>query len=147
MNSANKILSYKTKKLFDFIDITEDVKAFLKEVNIKEGLINIQILHTSSALIVNENEPLLLKDIKETLNRQAPEFSDYHHDDFDKRTVNLCEDECKNGHSHCKAIQLLVNATLNLINGELQLGQWQKIMLVELDQARPRKVQIQIMGE
>ena len=146
MQTAHKLLEYQTKKLFDFIDITEDIKSFLKESNIKNGLINVQILHTSSALTVNENEPLLIEDIKRSLESTASSKLKYQHDNFSVRTVNLCEDECKNGHSHCKAIHLLVNATLNLIEGELQLGQWQKIMLIELDRARMREVQVQIIG-
>lgn len=147
MKIINKTLEYQTKKLFEFIDITEEVKKFVEESEIKQGLVNIQILHTSSALIVNENEPLLIEDIKKNLEQTAPQTSSYQHDNFDIRTVNMCDNECVNGHSHCKAIYLLVNATLNLIDGKLQLGQWQNIMLVELDHARPRKVQIQIIGE
>lgn len=63
-----------------------------------------------------------------------------------KRTVNVCPKECINGHAHCKAIHLLVNIALNLVNGEMQLGQWQRVFLVELDRTRERKVQIQILG-
>jgi thiamine phosphate synthase YjbQ (UPF0047 family) len=59
----------------------------------------------------------------------------------------MCPDECANGRSHCKAIYLPVNITLNLINSEIQFGQWQKILVVELDKPRTRKVQIQIIGE
>jgi thiamine phosphate synthase YjbQ (UPF0047 family) len=54
MKSANKILEYQTKGEFDFIDITEEVKNFVKESEIKNGLVNIQILHTTCALILNE---------------------------------------------------------------------------------------------
>ena len=147
MKTTNKIFQYQTKKLFEFIDITDEINNFVKKSKIKNGLVNIQILHTSAALILNENEPLLIGDIKRNLERIAPQSFTYQHDDFTKRTVNICEDECINGHSHCKAIHLLVNITLNLIDGKLQLGQWQKIMLVELDRSRPRKVQIQIIGE
>jgi len=147
MKIANKTLKYQTKDLFDFIDITDKIKTFAKETGIKNGLINIQILHTSSALIVNENEPLLKEDIKRNLENTAPSNLEYQHDDFSKRTVNLCENECKNGHSHCKAIHLLPSTTLNLIDGEVQLGKWQRVMLVELDRSRPRKIQIQIIGE
>ena len=147
MKTTNKTFIFQTKKLFDFIDITDEVNNFVKESKIKNGLVNIQILHTSAALILNENEPLLIGDIKRNLERIAPQSFTYQHDDFIKRTVNICEDECINGHSHCKAIHLLVNITLNLIDGKLQLGQWQKIMLVELDRSRPRKIQVQIIGE
>jgi secondary thiamine-phosphate synthase enzyme len=147
MKSKNKILEYQTGGELQFIDITEEVERFVRESQIGEGLVNIQILHTSAALVMNENEPLLLEDIRANLEKTASKETKYNHDDFSKRTVNLCEDECINGHSHCKAIHLPSSITLNLINGKLQLGQWQRIMLVELDSARPRKVQIQIIGE
>jgi len=147
MKNANKILKYQTKGEFDFIDITEEVENFVKESEIKDGLVNIQTLHTTCALILNEKEPLLLEDIKANLEKTAPKNLNYNHDDFSRRTVNLCPDECTNGHSHCKAIHLPINITLNLIDGKMQLGQWQRIMMLELDRSRPRKVQIQIIGE
>lgn len=147
MKVLNKELEFQTKELFDFIDLTDEVKNFVKESQIKDGLVNIQILHTSAALIVNENEPLLIEDFKANLKNSASQKMEYQHDDLNKRTVNVCPDECVNGHSHCKAIHLLVNATLNLIKGEIQFGQWQSILLVELDRPRKRKVQIQILGE
>ena len=146
MRVLNKIIEFQTKNLFDFIDITEQVKDFIKESQIKDGLVNIQILHTSAALIVNENEPLLIEDFKNNLERTAPQTLKYRHDNLNERTVNLCPEECINGHSHSKAIHLLVSATLNLIDRKLQLGQWQRIFMVELDKPRKRKVQIQILG-
>ncbi len=147
MKIVNKTIEHQTKDEFDFIDITEEVKECVKKSQIKNGLVNIQILHTSAALIVNENEPLLIEDFKNNLKQTAPYNLNYQHNDLKRRTINICPDECMNGHSHCKAIHLLVNVTLNLINGKLQLGQWQRIMLIELDQAKSRKIQIQIIGE
>jgi len=147
MKILNKTIKFTTKGLFDFVDITNKVKDFIKESRIKNGLVNVQILHTSAAIIVNENEPLLIEDIKDNLERTASQDISYRHDDFSKRTVNLCPEECVNGHSHCKAIHLLVSATLNLINRELQLGQWQRVFAVELDRSRKRNVQVQILGE
>lgn len=147
MKTTNKTIAFQTKGKFDFIDITEQVKSFVEKSETKEGLVNIQNMHTSSALIVNENEPLLIEDIKQRLEVFAPESLNYNHDNFDIRTVNLCDDECKNGHSHCKAILMLPSVTLNLIEGQMQLGKWQSIMFIELDSSRERKVQIQILGE
>lgn len=140
-------LAFKTKELFDFIDLTDQIKDFLAGTGIKNGLVNIQCLHTSAALIVNELEPLLLEDIKANLQRTAPDNINYNHDDFDRRTVNMCPGECVNGHAHCKAIHLLPSVTLNFKEGQLQLGQWQRVILVELDRARPRTVQVQIIGQ
>jgi secondary thiamine-phosphate synthase enzyme len=147
MKILNKTIEHQTKKEFDFIDITNQIKDFVNQAGINDGLINVQILHTSAALIVNENEPLLLEDIKKNLENCSPKSKEYQHDDFTIRTVNVCPGECINGHSHCKAIHLLANATLNIIQGKIQLGQYQSIMLLELDRSRKRKIQLQIIGQ
>ena len=147
MKTDYKTFSYQTKELFDFIDATDEIKKFVEGSGIKNGLVNVQIMHTSAALIVNECEPLLLGDMKKNLEATASRKLEYQHDDFSIRTVNVCDKEEKNGHSHCKAIHLLPSATLNLIDGKLQLGRWQSVMLVELDCSRPRKIQVGIIGE
>jgi secondary thiamine-phosphate synthase enzyme len=118
MKITNKTLEYQTKGEYDFIDITREVEKFVRESQIRNGLVNIQILHTSAALILNENEPLLIEDIKRNLETIAPKTLKYEHDDLSKRTVNLCLNECINGHSHCRAIYLAANITLNLIEGK-----------------------------
>ena len=147
MRSADKTIELQTKREYDFIDLTDEVKAFVKEGGIKEGFVNVQTMHTTGAVILNENEPLLLEDMKRHLEALSPKMQKYSHDNFEIRTVNMCDDECANGHSHCKAMLLPANITLNLIGGELQLGQWQRILFLELDKSRPRKVQIHIIGE
>ena len=147
MKTANKTIKIQTKEQFDIVDLTDEVVSFIKESGIKNGLINIQSLHTTAAVFVQENEPLLLEDIKKYLERVVPQNIEYNHDDFSRRTVNMCEDECRNGHSHCKAISLPTAVTLNLIDGKIQLGRWQKILFIELDRARERKAQFQIIGE
>ncbi|MGC9031434.1 MAG: secondary thiamine-phosphate synthase enzyme YjbQ [Minisyncoccia bacterium] len=147
MKIKNKTIEFQTKSEYDFIDLTDQIKDFVKESEIENGLVNIQNFHTSSALIFNENEPLLLEDIKNNLEKLAPKDIKYNHDNFEIRTVNFCPGECPNGHSHCRAIYLLSTITLNLIEGKLQLGTYQRIMFVELDRSRPRKIQIQIIGE
>jgi len=147
MKIENKTLTYKTKNQFDFIDITDEVKSFVKESGIQQGLVNIQSLHTTAALILNEKEPLLLEDIKRNLENTAPQNLEYNHDDFGRRTVNLCDDECANGHAHCKAIHLQPSITLNLVEGELKLGRWQRLLFIELDRERERMVHLQAIGE
>ncbi len=147
MKISNKIIEIQTKEQFDIIDLTEEIKSFIKEKDIKNGLINIQSLHTTTSVFVQEKEPLLLQDIKKYLERIVPQSINYNHDDFSVRTVNICEDECRNGHSHCKALNLPTSVTLNLIDSKIQLGKWQSILFIELDKTRERKVQIQIIGE
>ncbi|MBL7142162.1 MAG: YjbQ family protein [Candidatus Pacebacteria bacterium] len=147
MKSLNKTIEFQTKEELDFIDVTDKVTAFVSESKIKNGLVNIQSMHTTATVIVNENEPLLIEDFKRHLKESASKDRDYRHNDFTIRTVNMCAEECVNGHAHCRAIHLPVSAVLNLINGKLQLGQWQRIFFVELDQSRQRRFQIQIIGD
>ena len=136
--TKNKTVEINSKEQFDIVDLTDEIASFVRESNIRNGLVNIQSLHTTAVILVQENEPLLLEDIKKSLERIAPKNIDYNHDDFGK---------CRNGHSHCKAIYLPTFVTLNLIDGQMQLGTWQRIMFIELDKARDRKIQIQILGE
>ena len=145
--TKNKTIEIKSKEQLDIVDLTDEIVSFVKESKIENGLVNIQSLHTTSVVLVQENEPLLLEDIKKSLERIAPQNTDYNHDNFGRRTVNICDDKCRNGHSHCKAVCLPTSITLNLIDGQMQLGTWQRIMFIELDKDRSRKIQIQILGE
>ncbi|MDP1688553.1 MAG: secondary thiamine-phosphate synthase enzyme YjbQ [bacterium] len=148
MKSSNKTLHLKSKTNNEFINLTDDIIKFVRDSAMQNGLLNIQLLHTSAGLIINEcDEPLLAKDIAHHLEQLAPKDRGYHHDNFEIRTVHMFEDEGVNGHSHCKAILLPSSITLNLINGVLQLGTYQKIFFIELDEARDRKVQLHLIGE
>ncbi|MFA5165994.1 MAG: secondary thiamine-phosphate synthase enzyme YjbQ [Candidatus Paceibacterota bacterium] len=147
MKIFNKEIEKFSSKTYDFIDLSEEIIAIAKESQIKNGLINIQSLHTSAAVLCNENEPLLLDDFRRNLEMTAEKAGKYQHDNLAVRTVNICAGECINGHAHCKAIHLPTSITLNLIEGQISFGQWQRIFLLELDQARPRRVQIMIIGE
>lgn len=146
MISHNTIF-LQTKGKFDITDITDNIKDYIAQTGIKDGIINIQTLHTTATVFINENEPELLKDFKNHLEKIAPETENYHHDNFEIRTINVCEDECRNGHSHCKALHLPTNICLNIIDKKLRLGQWQSILFIELDRSRKRQIQLQAIGE
>jgi len=147
MKIINHIIKLKTATTLDFIDITDKIQKVLSKIKIERGIINIQSLHTTMAVIVNEAEPLLIGDMKKTLDKVAPRTAKYMHDNFKIRTVNMCDGECVNGHSHCKAIHLPTSQMLNILDNKLQLGTWQRIFAIELDRARPRRVALQIIGK
>lgn len=147
MKIVNHIIKLKTATTLDFIDVTEKIQKKIKEAGIKNGVVNIQSLHTTMAILVNEAEPLLIEDMKVLLERMAPRTYKYMHDNFEIRTVNMCKGECKNGHSHNKAIHLPTSAFMNIVKNKLQLGTWQRIFAIELDRSRPRQIALQIMGE
>ena len=143
----NTTLEYKTKGEYEFEDITDEVHEFVKKSGVQDGLVNIQTLHTTNAIIVNENEPLLIEDIKNNFREIAKKDIYYGHNDFEVRTVNMCGlEECRNGHSHCLAAYLPTSVTLNIIDSKVSFGEWQRIFFIELDHSRTRKVQIQVMG-
>ncbi|HEY7288437.1 MAG TPA: secondary thiamine-phosphate synthase enzyme YjbQ [Vicinamibacterales bacterium] len=136
-----------TRRPTEFIDITERIHAFVIGAGIHTGVVNVQSLHTTTAITVQENEPLLLEDFAELLEQAAPAHTDYRHDDLSVRTVNLTFDERRNGHAHCRGLLLGASACLNIVNGRLQLGPWQRVLLVELDGPRTRELSILLMGE
>jgi secondary thiamine-phosphate synthase enzyme len=131
----------------EFIDLTERIETMAAEAGIHTGLVNVQSLHTTAAIVVNEHEPLLLSDFAGLLDRAAPKDAPYRHDDLEVRTVNLAPDERPNGHAHCRALLLGVAVSVNLAGGRLQLGRWQRVFLVELDGPRLREVSVLLMGE
>jgi len=147
MKIANHIIKLSTNATLDFIDITDRVIKTIKKHGIKDGVVNIQSLHTTMAIIIQEAEPLLIGDLKKTLERVAPRTAKYMHDNFDIRTVNMHPNEPINGHSHCKALFLTSSVFLNVVKTSLQLGRWQRIFAVELDNARSRQVALQMIGE
>ncbi len=139
-------LFFLTQTCLEFIDITEAVMQAVRKSGIKNGFLNIQTKHTTTAILINENEPLLIEDFKTSLEQLIPSNRLYHHDNFEKRTVNLTPEERPNGHSHCKALFLKTSETVNLLDGFLQLGRWQRIFFLELDAARNREVSVMILG-
>ncbi len=131
----------------EFIDITERVEEMLRSSAIRTGDVRLYCRHTSAGITVNENEPLLLRDMSRFLERLAPPDDEYGHNDFAVRTVNMTENESVDGHSHCQRLVLNTSESIPVRDGRLQLGTWQRIFLVELDGARDREVLVQVFGE
>lgn len=136
-----------TERPTQFIDLTADLDAFVAASGVQSGLLNVQSLHTTAAIVVNEHEPLLLGDMAGLLERLAPVDGVYRHDNITLRTVNCVIGEPPNGHSHCRALLLAPAAALNVVEGHLQLGRWQRVLLVELDGPRAREVSLLVLGE
>ena len=144
---CHRTLRITTDHATEFLDLTERLQALVAEAGIRAGLVNIQSLHTTAAIVVNEAEPLLLGDFTTLLEKAAPSDARYRHDDVAVRTVNLTPDERVNGHAHCRALLLAPSACLNVIDGSLQLGRWQRVFLAELDGPRERQISVLILGE
>ena len=146
VNTHHECLLIDTRESLEFTDITESVAECVRYSGIRDGIVNVQTRHTTTAVLVGEHEPLLLEDLRGTLEKLAPSVHAYRHDDFSVRTVNMCPDEEKNGHSHCKALFLRSSETLNVVDGRMDLGAWQRIFLIELDRPRSRTVSVMVFG-
>ena len=136
-----------TEQPTEFIDLTERIDHYVATTGVLTGLINIQSLHTTAAILLNEHEPLLLTDFAALLERLAPGAETYRHDDRRLRTVNMTPGERINGHAHCRALLLGPSVCLNIVDGHLQLGRWQRLFLVELDGPQPRDLSVLLFGE
>ena len=136
-----------TDRPTQFVDLTERLEAFVAASGVRRGLLNIQSLHTTTAIVVNEHEPLLLADFAILLEKVAPSHTSYRHDDVTARTVNVTLGERPNGFAHCRALFMPASVCLNVIDGRLRLGRWQRVFLVELDGPRTREVSTLIVGE
>jgi secondary thiamine-phosphate synthase enzyme len=130
-----------------FIDLTDRLEALVLATRLRLGFVNVQTRHTTTAIVVNELEPLLLSDFAALLEQAAPSDAGYQHDDVTVRTVNLTADERVNGHAHCRALLLAPSACLNVVDGNLMLGRWQRVFLAELDGPRSREISVLLLGE
>ena len=147
MKTRSYCIRIETQRPTEFIDMTDHVRARVTESGVTNGMVIVYSRHTTAAVKINENEPLLLQDMEDFLQRMAPRDGDYRHNDFTVRTVNMTEDECPNGHAHCQQLFLGTSETIPLIDGNIQLGRWQSVFLIELDHPRHREVVVQVLGE
>lgn len=144
---ATHRLVYRTEAAPQFIDLTDQVKEIVAESGIQHGQVTVFTQHTTAAIRINEHEPELLRDFVAFLERVAPVGGNYRHNDFTVRTVNMTEDECANAHAHCRQLLMAASETIPIVDGELCLGTWQRVFLVELDHPRERSVIVQILGQ
>lgn len=131
----------------EFIDLTIRLDRLVAQAGVTRGFVNVQTLHTTTAIIVNEHEPLLLADFQAMLEGLVPDDGRYRHDDATERTVNVTPNERRNGYAHCRALFLPTSATLNIVNSRIRLGRWQRVFLVELDGPQERELSVVLLGE
>jgi secondary thiamine-phosphate synthase enzyme len=130
-------------------DITDEVQEAVRESGISEGIACVYSPHTTCCVRVNELEQGFVEDFAELLRRLVPTESYYAHDDFDRRTENICPEDMDqgNGHSHCMAmLHGTAGESVPVRDSELQLGTWQRVLFIELDRERDRRWLVQVVG-
>lgn len=128
-----------------FTDLTGRLDRIVAAAGVQAGLLNVQTRHTTTGIVVNEHEHLLLDDFTAVLARLAPRGQPYQHDDMARRP-GVPPDEPANGHAHCRALLLPTSVCLNVAGGRLALGRWQRVFLVDFDGPRPREVSVVLTG-
>lgn len=146
MNSKSIIIEVETKKQFEMVDVTERVKEAVSKSGFTEGIVALFVPHTTAAIRINHNEPLLMQDIMKSLFHLVPLDVNYSHDLFELRSSPNLEAR-SNGHAHIKAFLLGSSETLIFENKSIVLGEKQSVFLVELDGGRKRKLHLKIIGE
>mgnify|MGYP006279019139 CR=1 FL=1 len=128
------------------VDVTVAVEQAVAASGVAHGQLVIFCRHTTAAVVVNEDEPLLHHDIADFLERIASSQADYRHDDFTIRTENIVPDHGRNAHAHLKTLVLGTTLVLPVLEGRLALGQWQRVFFLEMDRPKPRVLLLQISG-
>ena len=130
-------------------DITDEVAEAVRESGVTNGIACVYSPHTTCCVRVNEFENGFLEDFAELLRRLVPSERYYAHDDWDRRTENICEEDMElgNGHAHCMSMLLgSAGEAIPVRDGELGLGTWQRVLFLELDRERDRRWLVQVVG-
>lgn len=129
-------MDVKTNSRVELIDITDRVVGQVLESGIQNGICVVSTRHTTTSIIINENESGLRSDILNMLDTLIPPSAGYMHDRIDN-----------NADSHLRSILLGTSETIPIIDGRLVLGTWQRIFLVELDGPRKRTVNTTVINQ
>ena len=138
----NKSFKIDSNSNFQIIDITSDIAAILNEINkddgrIRDGVVNVFTMHSTSAIRINENERGLLADFEKALKDIVKEKDNYKHDFIDN-----------NAASHIRAFLLGSSESIPIMDGRLNLGTWQSVFFIELDGPRTKRtVELTFIGE
>lgn len=133
-------IELETVEPIQIIDVTEQVRDWLKTTGVRDGLLTVTSLHTTARVNVNEREPQLQKDMATWLKRFVPRDGDWLHNE-------VAIDGRDNAHSHILGLFMNSSESIAVADGEMVLGSWQAIFFIELDGPRDRRaLELHIMG-
>jgi len=130
-----------TDQRIELVDLTERIMGVVRRLRVKEGLVSLWSLHTTCCVFINEFQTALLSDIRLFLEDLVARDAEWRHND-------PAHSDCDrmNADSHLRAMLLGHSLTLQVSGGELVLGQWQRILMAELDGPRARTLRVQVWG-
>jgi secondary thiamine-phosphate synthase enzyme len=134
-------LSITTDKTLQVLDLTDEVMSRVVAMGVREGIVTVCSQHTTCALFVNESQTALREDIEQFLQHVVDPATPWLHNDPEHSDCDRM-----NAGAHLRALFLSHSLTLQISGGELVLGQWQRVLVAELDGPRTRTVRVQVMG-
>ncbi|MCU1384972.1 MAG: secondary thiamine-phosphate synthase enzyme [Acidobacteria bacterium] len=130
-----------TDQRVELVDVTNRIMEFVQRLDVREGLVSLWSMHTTCTLLINEFQVALLSDITRLLERMVARDADYLHND-----PKHSDCDRQNADSHLRAMLLGHSLSLQISGGEVVLGQWQRILMAELDGPRARSLRVQVFG-
>jgi len=134
-------LVVQTDQRVEVVDLTDRIMEFVRRCNMREGFVSIWSMHTTCTLFINEFQAALLSDIKRFLETMVARDAEYMHNDPQHSDCDRM-----NADSHLRAMLLGHSLTLQISGGEVVLGQWQRVLMAELDGPRARSLRVQVFG-
>jgi secondary thiamine-phosphate synthase enzyme len=134
-------LTVQTEERVELIDVTDRIVALVRASGIREGIVSLWSMHTTFAVFMNESQKALHADIKRLLETMVERDADWMHNDPDHSDCDRL-----NADAHLRAMLLGHSLTVQVSGGEVVLGQWQRILVAELDGPRSRTLRVQMMG-
>jgi len=136
-----EMLLVPTDQRVELVDLTNKVMEYVRRFNIREGIVSLWSMHTTCSLFINEFQTALLTDIRRFLEQMVARDAEWLHNNPDHSDCDR-----SNADSHLRALLLGHSLTLQISGGEVVLGQWQRILMAELDGPRARSLRIQVFG-
>ena len=133
----------KSRKSTELIRITDEIRKTVQTTSLRNGIVNVFTLHTTTGITINEDDTKLEDDIARFMVKLVPEDDSYAHHRFFRKDGRMAV----NAYSHIRASLLGANVSLPLQDGNLVLGSRQNIYLVDLDGPQTRGLTVQIAGE
>ncbi len=130
-----------TDERIEVVDLTDKVMAFVRRLRVREGIVTLWSMHTTCTVFINEFQEALLSDIKRFLEQMVARDEEWLHND-----PNHSDCDRMNADSHLRALLLGHSLTLQISGGEVVLGQWQRVLMAELDGPRARTLRVQALG-
>ncbi len=137
----NRVMEWITSERMQLLNITDRINEIVRKSGIREGLVHLQSLHTTTAVFINEWQDALLHDIKKFLEVVVNRDLNWLHNDPRFSDCERC-----NADSHLRGMLMGQSLCLQVRNASVLLGTWQSIIFAELDGPRTRTMAVQVSG-